>query len=140
MTSTSSPTFHALKTYGISLSNDTWHLIIAKGQKYLFNFKTVTNSLDHPVPMSLSTSFTKLHMMLIQDPQCFYFRIFNSTLIVQSCPTSRQKDIKLTPSFSICRYRNQLHLSEVINNKTDLISTGMFLPFFPFFVVLRIDG
>ena len=29
MMSTSSPTFHALETYGISLSNETWHLIIA---------------------------------------------------------------------------------------------------------------
>ena len=29
MMSTSSPTFHVLETYGISLSNDTWHLIIA---------------------------------------------------------------------------------------------------------------
>ena len=49
MTSTSSPTFHALETHGISLSNDTWYLIIAWEQKYLFNFKTLSDIWDHPV-------------------------------------------------------------------------------------------
>ena len=47
--STSFPTFHASETYGISLSNDTWNLMIALAQKYLLNFKTVSDILDHPV-------------------------------------------------------------------------------------------
>ena len=47
--STPSPNFHALETYAISLSNDTWLLMIALEQKYLLNFKTVSDILDHPV-------------------------------------------------------------------------------------------
>ena len=47
--STPSPTFHALETSVISLSNDTWHLMIALEQKYLLNFKSVSDILDHPV-------------------------------------------------------------------------------------------
>ena len=52
--STSSPTFHALETYVIFLSNDTWHLMMALEQKYLhvLIFKTVSDILDHPVPSS----------------------------------------------------------------------------------------
>ena len=47
--STPCPTFHALETSVISLSNDTWHLMIALEQKYLLNFKSVSDILDHPV-------------------------------------------------------------------------------------------
>ena len=43
------PTFHALETYGISLSNDTWHFMITLELKYLFNFKSVSDILNHPI-------------------------------------------------------------------------------------------
>ena len=43
------PTFHAFETYGIFLSNDIWHLMIGLEQKYLLNFQTVSDILDHPV-------------------------------------------------------------------------------------------
>ena len=51
MMSTPSPTFHALETSVTSLSNDIWHLTIALEQKYLLNFKTVSDILDHPVSL-----------------------------------------------------------------------------------------